>query len=305
MSSKRKSTTIIEEEDDYSEASDLEIVEENDVSVGSGDDEIAEKEVNAPPMKKKSKNVSASVAISSKITSMSAKKQQAAFRKAEHQLSNYHKKISQVSRGGKGAKGVLAVASKVEFDFDELELSDMQDNVRQTITKKKHFPRGLVGVITRAERIDFSKDKKKDSRVELVVDVAFVYDIHNEAMKRTFEGEEIDYNEASIRLHLPKRYQDQLEGLNDLSLLQGGLVLCPNHDGGKWKDKKDEDKSSIPLIMLFKSRRALERFGLTYDTYPSVDEFIEEGQKLLNEDGYEADPAFKLLFHKSSTEFFC
>ena len=180
----------------------------------------------------------------------------------------------QVARGGKGTKGIVATMSKVEFDFDELDLLDMQDNARQNVTKNKFFPRGMVGVIVRAERIDFSKDKKTNSRAELVIDIEFIYDIQEEGMKRVFGGEEIDYTEAFIRLHLPKRYQDQLEGLADLSLLQGRLILCPNHDSDKWKDKKDEDKSSIPLIMLFKSKKALGKFGLTLETYPTVDELV-------------------------------
>ena len=195
-------------------------------------------------------------------------------------------------------KSVLSTSSKVECNFDEIDLQQMQDHARQNITKKKHFPKSMIGVITRAERIDFSRDKKKDRRNELVVDVAFICDIHEGGMKRNFEGIEIDYNNSSIRLHLPKRYQDQLEALNDLSLLQGGLVLSPNHDSDKWKDKKDEEKSSIPFIMLWKSRKALERFGITPDTYPTVDKFLEEGQKMNgeSEELYEVDGFFKILF---------
>ena len=162
----------------------------------------------------------------------------------------------------------------------------------------------------RAERIDFSKYKKKENnngRVELVLDVDFIYDIQGEEMKRTFSGEEINYTQASIRLHLPKRYQDQLEGLADLSLLHGTLILCPQHDSVKWQDKKETKKSSIPLIMLFKSKKALEKFGLTVETYPSVEEFIEEGQKMLHEDNYEVEGVFKILFDyfkQQSEKFF-
>ena len=126
-------------------------------------------------------------------------------------------------------------------------------------------------------------------------------------MKRNFGGEEIDYSEASIRLHLPKRYQDQLEGLTNLSLLHGSLILCPNHDSDKWKDKKDEEKSSIPLILVYKSKKALAHFGLTVETYPTVDEFIEEGHKINNDDEvYECEGVIKMLFDyfKSQSDSF-
>ena len=163
----------------------------------------------------------------------------------------------------------------------------------------------MVGVVTRAERIDFSKDKKKGGRVELVLDIAFIYDIEGGEMKRTFSGEEIDYTKASIRLDLPKHYQDQLERLLDLSLLHGTLIICPQHDSIKWQDKKDAEKSSIPLIMLFKGKRALEKFGLTVDTYPTVEEFVE-GQKVLKEENYEVESVFKIFFDyfKSQSEKF-
>ena len=282
MSLKRKSQPI--EEEDHSESSDLEVV---DVEDSDREDEL-------PPLKKKKK-----IQHPSSITVTT--KQQADFRRAQQQLSNYRKKSMQITRGGKGTKGMVATTSVVEFDFDELDVCDMQDNARQTITKKKFFPRGMIGTIVRAERIDFSKDKKKD-RAEIVIDVDFIYDLQEAGMKRTVGAEEIDYTQASIRLHLPKRYQDQLEGLVDLGLLYGGLILCPEHDDSKWKDKKDEDKSSIPLIMLFKSKKALEKFGLTSETYPSAEEFIEEGHKVLTgvegegEEGYEAEGVFKILF---------
>ena len=55
------------------------------------------------------------------------------------------------------------MSNTVEFDFDEIELGDMQDQARQNVTKKKFFPRGIVGVIVRAERVYFSKDKGQQS----------------------------------------------------------------------------------------------------------------------------------------------
>ena len=58
-----------------------------------------------------------------------------------------------------------------------------------------------------------------------MVDVQFIYDILGLKLIKIVGNDEIDYNESSIRLHLPKRYQDQLEGISDLSLLNGGLIL--------------------------------------------------------------------------------
>ena len=44
----------------------------------------------------------------------------------------------------------------------------------------------------------------------------------------------------------------------------------------KWFDKKDAQKSSIPLLMVPKSRRALPQLGLEIEKVPSVDEIIEQ-----------------------------
>ena len=87
-----------------------------------------------------------------------------------------------------------------------------------------------------------------------------------------------------------------------MALLQGSLILCPNHDSDKWKDKKDEEKSSIPLIMLFKSKKALARFGLTVETYPSAKDFIDEGHKILTEESYEVEGITKMLFDYFKTQ---
>ena len=59
-------------------------------------------------------------------------------------------------RGGRDGKGIVSTMKKVEFEFDNLDVLDMQANAHQIITKKKHFPKGIIGVINRAERIDFS-----------------------------------------------------------------------------------------------------------------------------------------------------
>ena len=51
----------------------------------------------------------------------------------------------------KGSKGVMASYNRVEFDFNELDVEDLQDSAHQVITKK----------ITNAEKINFSKEKRK------------------------------------------------------------------------------------------------------------------------------------------------
>ena len=315
---KRKAQPIVEEdEDDFSEISEneIEVGEEAPIREGSDEEEEEEEKAAVAPLKKKKKRTwnPPKMVISNRSKETTSKSREAAIKRAQQTISSYKKKTSQVSRYSQGSKGLVATNSVVELDFDELDLSDMQDNARQHITKKKNFPRGMVGVIVRAERIDFSKDhKKKDAsrmeRVEIVVDVDFIYDLQQgDELKRTIAGTEIDYSPASICLHLPKRYQDQLEGLIDLSALHGSLILCPQHESGKWTDKKDEEKSSIPLIMLFKSKRALDRFGLTLETYPSMEEFIDEGQKMLHEKDYETEGVFKVLldyFKQQSERFY-
>ena len=204
---------------------------ENNNEVDEITEESGNEDEKVVPLKKKKRlnNTTTTSSLAASLAVTTSKKE-AAFKRAQQTISNYRSKTSQVARVGKCNKGLMATNSVTEFDFDAIDLCDTQDNARQNITKKKFFPRGMVGVVVRAERIDFSKDKKKDSRVELVIDVDFVYDIQEEGLKRSFQGEEIDYTEASIRLHFPKRYQDQLEGLVDLTLLHGAFILCPQHD---------------------------------------------------------------------------
>ena len=45
--------------------------------------------------------------------------------------------------------------------IDNIDLSDIRDSPRQIILKKKDFPSQLVGYITNATRVNFSKDKSK------------------------------------------------------------------------------------------------------------------------------------------------
>jgi len=128
----------------------------------------------------------------------------------------------------------MATYDQVEFDFDEIDINDVEDSPRQVIIKKRHHPIDLVGLIIKAEKVNFNKDRS-DDRLEIVIDERFVFDLLNAKSIRTIENEEIDYKESAVRLHLPKRYQDQFKGLGNLNLLVGGVVLCLNHD----KEKMD------------------------------------------------------------------
>ena len=52
----------------------------------------------------------------------------------------------------------------------------------------------MVGVITNAEKIHFLKEKKKEERLEIVVDVQFIYDILGLKLIRTIGNDEVHYN---------------------------------------------------------------------------------------------------------------
>ena len=166
------------------------------------------------------------------------------MKRAEETVATYNKRSSQVSRMSKGNKSLVLTEKTVEFNLD---LEDLQDSTRQLITKKANFPTDMIGVLTKAERINFSKDKRKEEHNEIVVDVQFVYDLEEKHLTREIGGDEIDYSQSSSSFHMPKRYQDTLEGLVDCSVLVGGLILSPKHDKAKWTNEKDEEKSSIPL----------------------------------------------------------
>ena len=126
----------------------------------------------------------------------------------------------------------------------------------------------MVGVVLKAERINFAKKDEEGvgKRGEIVVDVKFVLDVKKDNVrnvdekgvplgpfKRTIGRQIVDYGMTSVRVHLPKRYQKKLAELDNVSLLVGSIICTPAYDLGKWIDKKDENKSSIPFIILIKS----------------------------------------------------
>ena len=156
-----------------------------------------------------------------------------------------------------GSKTALAEKAQTFFDFDELDCSAMRDDSRQVITKKVHFPpTNGIGVITKAERINFAKKDEEGSgkRGEIVVDVKFLYDVKKDSksvdetgvplgpFKRIIGRQVVDYSTTSVRVHLPKRFQKKLMQLDNLTLLVGCIICTPVYDSGKWIDKKNENK---------------------------------------------------------------
>ena len=229
------------------------------------------------------------------------------MKRAKETVATYNKRSSQVSRMSKGNKSLVITEKTVEFNIDQLDLEDLQDSARQLITKKANFPTDMIGVLTKAERINFSKDKRKEERNEIVVDVQFVYDLEEKHLTREIGGDAIDYSQSSIRFHMPKRYQDTLEGLVDRSVLVGGLILSPKHDKAQVDKREGRGKKLYPaLFLLVKSKKVVQRFGLTSEDYPSVEEFIEEGERSLQAEYETTDGPFKVLFdyfRKQATAF--
>ena len=63
----------------------------------------------------------------------------------------------------------------------------------------------------------------------------------------------------------------------------------------KWRNDKDQDKSSIPFILFLKNSRSFQGIGLLLEECPSVDKFREEVE-LLKTEGYEANEIMKTIF---------
>ena len=224
----------------------------------------------------------------------------------ESQQATFKKKSTQMLKQNKGAKSVTVAQKIIEFDFDNIGVSDVSDSPRQVIVKKKHFPRNMVGYVTKASRIDFSKDKNKKERSEIVVDILFLFDVNDTKCVRSNGGEEIDYKEVSIRFHLPKRFQDIFEGMESPNALVGTLLMCPEFDQKKWINEKDEEKSSIPLIMLLKNTACYSKIGLTLGECPDYNDILSESKKMLEEEYVpsEAYFIFVMEFFRSQAKFF-
>ena len=214
-------------------------------------------------------------------------------------LNDYTKKIMKVSKNLHGSRSQTIVQKSVEFDFESIGLDDFSDTPRQKIIKKKNFPLDMLSIVTKAEFIDFKKDKVID-RKELVIDVYFVYDLQKKNFERENGGKNINYSGVSIRFHLPKRFQDKFEGCNPNQLV-GSFFMSPSHDDAKWRNEKDHDKSSIPLIVFLKNSRSFESIGLLLEECPSIAEFQNEAELLKNE-GYEANEIMKTIFDCFTTQ---
>lgn len=277
------------------------VIEQSSDSEGGesiSEDDGENLEVNLTPVKrKKGDNSNFIKPSSSSCSSLSAIA-------TEKSIHSYNNLINASQRIQKGSKSL--VSSRKVMDFDELDLNDVSDSARQVITKKIHFPTNMVGIITKCERITFTKEKHFAGKTggEIVIDIQFIYDIEGKKLLRKIESEEINYSKSSIRFHLPKRFQEKFEALSDCSLLLWGLIMSPKHDSSKWMNSESKDKSSIPLIMLLKSKKMLEQFGLTTSSYPDLNEFKIEAENCLKEGQEIKHDAIKVLFDYFKTQAF-
>ena len=221
--------------------------------------------------------------------------------KLEQKILAYKKKMMKTHSKFDSSRDQLAMQKIVEFDFNSMGSEDISDTARQSIVKKKCFPREMVGVITKATFIDFHQAANGE-REQLVCDIQFVFDLKNNQFVRVIEKEEIDYAGISIRFHLPKRFQDRFEGMQ-ANRLVGSLILSPDHDKNKWMNQKDAEKSSIPLMMLLKNSKSLESLGLVLEEFPSVVDFMNEASLSGGNEDYEpSSDAMKIIYDYFSSE---
>ena len=123
-------------------------------------------------------------------------------------MTPYRKSSAITTKQSKGTKSLTVSHEISEIDFDEIDPSLIRDDPRQVIIKKKHFPRKLVAIVSSAKRIDFSKEKDKKGREEIVVNLECLFDLDNQNMIRIVDGQEVDYSGIEVRFHLPKRFQE-------------------------------------------------------------------------------------------------
>ena len=222
--------------------------------------------------------------------------------------SKHRQRKAVVSKQSKGSKS-LVISQEVDFvDIDNIDLSDIRDSPRQIILKKKDFPSQLVGYITNATRVNFSKDKSKptNDREEIVVNIVFMFDLLNKKLIREIdayaEESKVNYVGIEIRFHLPRRYQDKFQNIADLSFLIGALLVVPAYDATKWRKDKDENQSTIPIIMMLKNRKCCEGIGMVIDEYPTLVEFHEESARSIEDDYTPTEGAFDLIISHFKNE---
>ena len=139
-----------------------------------------------------------------------------------------------------GRKVSSLEVAQVHFDFDELSNNVISDTARQILTKKKHIPKKIIGIITLAQRVCLSKDKDDDKK-EIVVDVLYVLELNEkEEFFRNPESIKVDYLGNTLRFALPRRMQKALENLENPSLLIGSFLVVPNFNLERWGKKKSK-----------------------------------------------------------------
>ena len=139
--------------------------------------------------------------------------------KTHYQSENGFEKKQQVTlRHSKGNRSIVLSKENAEFDADAIDPMDCCDKPRQVILKKKHFPTQMIAIVVGATRVNFSKDKEHTKRLEIVLNIRFLFDLlKNNLVREISGGESIDYSGIEFRFHLPKRYQDAFENAFDLS----------------------------------------------------------------------------------------
>lgn len=108
----------------------------------------------------------------------------------------------------KNSASVVEKYTKTEFEFESLQMEDMEDTSRQSICKKKNYRRNILGVVTKAKRVDFSREETNNlgERLEIVFDVLILVDLNGKHFIREMNSTKVDYNRISICLTLPKRF---------------------------------------------------------------------------------------------------
>ena len=161
----------------------------------------------------------------------------------------------------------------------------INDRARQNIIKKRYFPKNIIGYTKKAERVNFAK-KGSEDKVEIVFSISFLIDLEEQEMKREINGEIFDFSHVDQKVHLPKRFQALFAKMYDLSKLEGTLLVRPDYDAAKWRDKTDESKSSIPFIMITPSARTLKELSIEKEDYPDFSAWKKEIQRVNSaEDG--------------------
>ena len=201
--------------------------------------------------------------------------------------TKFRQRKLQISKQSKGSKSLVVTQEAGFTDVDNIDPSEICDTPRQIILKKKKFPTQLLGIIKSAVRVNFSKDKKLNDREEIVANIQFLFDLTDQKLIRITgeDKEKVDYKGIEIRFHFPKRYQDQFQNITDLSFLIGALIVVPQYDPLKWKNEKDENQSTIPIIMILKNTKCCQSLGIVKEEYPTLSEFNDESAKSIVE-GY-------------------